>query len=96
MNELADHGADLSQPREVTFYCYAASEDVARAMVSEASHEGFDTEVWEGVGESEGQWAAVCKKEAVVDALFVRGTVEFFESLAARHGAEYDGWEAIV
>jgi hypothetical protein len=96
MNQLVEHGADLTQPREVIFYSYAPSQDVAKRMASEAEGEGFDSEIREPLPQHPAQWSVVCRKHALVDPMFVRGTVEFFEALAARHGAEYDGWEAAV
>jgi hypothetical protein len=96
MNQLTEHGADLAEAREVTFYSYAPSPDVAGVMASEAAGEGFDTEVREPLPDDPQLWAVICSTNAVVDELFVRGTVEFFEGLATRHDAEYDGWEAEV
>ena len=96
MNQLVEHGADLTQPREVIFYSYAASERVARQMAADATTEGFDADVREPLPQHSGQWSVVCTKHAVVDPMFVRGAVEYFEGLAERHGAEYDGWEAAV
>ena len=96
MNQLIEHGADLTQPREVIFYSYAPTQEVAARMASEAGGEGFDAEVREPLPEHSGQWSVVCKKHAVVDPIFVRGAVDFFEGLATRSRAEYDGWEAAV
>lgn len=96
MNQLVEHGADLAQPREVVFYSYAPSPQVARLMASEAEVEGFDIEIREPLPQDPELWAVICQKQAVVDDIFVRGSVDFFEGLAARHGAEYDGWEAAV
>jgi hypothetical protein len=96
MNQLTDHGADLAESREVVFWSYAPSPDVARSMASEAAGEGFDTEIREPLPDDPELWAVVCSARAVVDPIFVRGVVEFFEGLAERHGAEYDGWEAEV
>jgi len=96
MNQLVEHGADLTEAREVIFYSYAPSQEAAERMASEASGEGFDTEVREPLPQHPAQWCVVCKKHAVVDPMFVRGAVEFFEGLATRNGAEYDGWEAAL
>jgi hypothetical protein len=96
MNQLVEHGADLAQPREVIFYSYASSRDVADQMASDATDEGFGAEVREPLPQYPGQWSVICKTHATVDPPFVRSTVDFFEGLAARHGSEYDGWEAAV
>jgi hypothetical protein len=36
----------------------------------------------------------VCERHAVTSPDFVREADDFFQDLADRHGAEYDGWEA--
>jgi hypothetical protein len=96
MNQLTEHGADLAEPREVIFWLYAPTPEVAKAMASEATGEGFDTEIREPLPADPELWAVVCSVHAVLDPIFVRGVVEFFEGVAERHGAEYDGWEAEV
>src|SRR5438045_1727272 len=96
MNQLEEHGADLSQPREVRFYSYAPNHEVATSMASEAADQGFDIEIREPLPEDPDLYAVICAARAVLDPIFVRGAVEFFEGLAGRHGAEYDGWEAEV
>jgi hypothetical protein len=37
-----------------------------------------------------------CETHAALEPEFVRDNTDFFEELAARHQAEYDGWEASV
>ena len=96
MTQLTEHGADLTQPREVTFWLYAPDTEVAKATASDAESEGFEAEIREPLPDDPQLWAVVCSARAVVDPIFVSGVVEFFEGLAARHGAEYDGWEAEV
>ena len=96
MTQLTERGVDLTEPREVTFWLYAPSPEVARAMATEAAGEGFDIEIREPLPADVELWAVVCSARAVVDPIFVTGVVEFFEGLAERHGAEYDGWEAEV
>jgi regulator of RNase E activity RraB len=96
MNRLEEHGADLGEPREVVFYSYAPTLDVAKAMAAEAADQGFDIEIREPLAEDPDLFAVICAVRAVLDPIFVRGAVEFFEGLASRHDAEYDGWEAEV
>jgi hypothetical protein len=36
----------------------------------------------------------ICEIHAVTTPDFVREADDFFQGLADRHGAEYDGWEA--
>jgi hypothetical protein len=46
--------------------------------------------------ESRGQWSIVCQVTAVTSPDFVRSSDDFFQDLADRNNAEFDGWEASV
>jgi len=94
LDQLMKNGADLAASRHVVYYSYAASEDVAQAMAREAEAEYWSAEVREPLPKFPGQWAVVCQKHAVTSPAFVRDADDFFQGLADRHGAEYDGWEA--
>lgn len=94
LDQLMKNGADLTQSRHVVYYAYAQSEDVARAMQQEAETRGFSASVREPLPELPGQWAVVSETHAVTSPDFVRDSDDFFQELADRHGAEYDGWEA--
>jgi hypothetical protein len=94
LNQLMQAGADLTHPRHVIYYSYASSDRVARVMSQEAESRGFSAAVREPRPESPGQWALVCETHAVTSPDFVREADDFFEDLAQRHDAEYDGWEA--
>jgi hypothetical protein len=96
MGQLMDAGADLSESRHLVFYSYASSDAVGQEMQREAESRGFETEVREPLPEFPGRWAVVSETNAVASPDFVRDAVDFFEGLAQRHGAEYDGWEASV
>jgi Regulator of ribonuclease activity B len=94
LGELMKAGADLDESRHVVYYSYAPSEDTAHAMCREAQAQGYDADVREPSPEVSGQWAVVCETHAATSPDFVREATDFFEDLATRHGAEYDGWEA--
>jgi hypothetical protein len=96
IGHLMDAGADLSESRHFVFYSYASSDEVGQEMRREAELRGFQTEVRQPLPEFAGQWAVVSETTAVASPDFVRDAVDFFEELAQRHGAEYDGWEASV
>jgi hypothetical protein len=89
-------GADLSESRHVVYYSYAPSEGVARAMGGEAETRGFASAIREPLPDFPGQWSLACEAHAVTSPDFVREADDFFQGLADRHGAEYDGWEASV
>jgi len=94
LGQLAKNGADLSASRHVIYYSYAPSEEVARAMAREAEAGGWGAEVREPLPNVTDQWSVICETHAVTTPDFVRQADDFFQGLADRHGAEYDGWEA--
>jgi hypothetical protein len=94
LGQLQQHGADLTQPRHVIYFCYAPSADVARAMGDEARTRGFDIEVGEPLPGYPDDWPVRCETTTVLRPEVVRDNTDFFEDLAARYGGEYDGWEA--
>jgi len=94
MGQLMNAGADLAVPRHVVYYCYAPDAASARAMAAAATARGFSVEVRDPLPAYPDQWAVVSETKAALSPDFVRGTTDFFETLAAEHGAEYDGWEA--
>jgi hypothetical protein len=94
LDQLMKSGADLTQPRHVIYYSYAPTESVAEAMGKEAESHGYSGSVREPLPDFPDQWGVICEKHAVTSPDFVREADDFFQGLADRHGAEYDGWEA--
>ena len=94
LDQLMKSGADLTATRHVLYYSYAPSQEVAQAMGREAREAGWEPEVREPLPDFPGQWGVICEKHAVTSPDFVRDADDFFQGLADRHGAEYDGWEA--
>jgi hypothetical protein len=96
LDQLMKAGANLTEPRHVVYYSYAPSQDVANAMRDEAAANGYTANVREPLPEYPDQWSMVSEIQAVTSPDFVRDADDFFQALADRHGAEYDGWEASV
>lgn len=96
MEALLRHGADLAERREVVYYCYAPSRGRAEAIAEAARSRGFRVEVGDPSPDQPGTWAVLCRVTGVVSPDFVRANGDFFEELATREGAEYDGWQAAV
>jgi len=96
LGQLMKAGADLTKPRHVVFYSYASSEQVAQALKSDVEAGGYTAAVREPLPQQPGQWAVVSETHAVTSPDFVREADDFFQGLADRHGADYDGWEASV
>ncbi len=94
MGELMKHGADLTQPRHVVFYSYGPSATAAKSIAREGRARGLECDVREPLPEYPDKWAVVCETHTVASPEFIRDTTDFFESVAERHGGEYDGWEA--
>jgi hypothetical protein len=94
LDQLMKSGADLTASRHVIYYSYAPSKEVAQAMEGEAAEAGWKPEVREPLPDFPDQWGVVCERHAVTSPDFVREADDFFQDLADRHGAEYDGWEA--
>ena len=94
LDQLRKNGANLSEPRHVIYYSYAPTEETAQSMGHEAESEGYSAEVREPLPQFPGQWSLICETHAVTSPDFVRGADDFFQALADRHGANYDGWEA--
>ena len=96
LHQLMQSGAKLTEPRHVVYYSYASSEDVAQAMKHEAEGKGYEVAIRDPLPEFPGQWSVVCETHGVTSPDFVRDADDFFQGLADRHAAEYDGWEASV
>ena len=72
LDQLEQHGADLSERRHVVYYSYAPSEEAARAIAEEAGRGGFTAEVREPLPDFPGQWSVICETHAVTSLEFVR------------------------
>jgi hypothetical protein len=94
LDQLRKNGANLSESRHVIYYSYAPSDEIARSMGREAEARGYSAEVREPMPQFPAQWSLVCETHAVTSPDFVRDADDFFQALADRYGAEYDGWEA--
>ena len=93
LETLEEHGADLAEPREVRIDLLFPDEESANAADEELSELGYEVAGFEAAGEEE-QWALRASRELRVDRENVTGFRHLFEELAARHGGEFDSWEA--
>ncbi|MGV9596368.1 ribonuclease E inhibitor RraB [Streptosporangium sandarakinum] len=96
MHQLTKAGADLDQPRHVIFHLYAPNLDAAQSIAKEAQGAGYGlrSEVGKPSPKDPDSWPVTCEANAVISPDFVRETGDLFDDLAARHHAEYDGWQA--
>jgi len=93
LETLEEHGADLSEPREVRIDLLFPTEESAQAADEELTELGYEVVGFESAGEEE-PWAIRATSELQVGRDNVTGFRHRFEELAARHGGEFDGWEA--
>jgi regulator of RNase E activity RraB len=95
LDQLRNHGADLTQPREVLHYSYFADRAAADAAAGAMRDAGYRVTVEESAS-GDGTWLALATAELIVDESTVDSTRARFEGIAAEHGGDYDGWEAAV
>jgi len=93
LETLEEHGADLSEPREVRIDLLFPTEEAAQAADEELTELGYEVAGFESAGEEE-PWAIRATSELQVGRDNVTGFRHRFEELAARHDGEFDGWEA--
>ncbi len=92
LDQLRQHGADLSQPRSTRYYLYFASEEAAADAASRVRAAGFETE---GGSTSGSDWSVICERHNVVATLdYVRAADDDLQAIADDLGGEFDGWEA--
>ena len=97
LDQLVKAGADLTAPRHVVYYLYFPDREAATAAATEAGELGFDIDLREPIPAYPDNWALVCERhDYTLDLDLVRLNTDAFEALAARHGGDYDGWEASV
>ncbi len=96
LDQLMKNGADLTQPRHVVYYLHASSEVAAQALRDEAAANGYGSSIREPLSEFPESWSVACETYGVASPEFVRAADDFFQGLADRHGAGFDGWEASV
>ena len=94
VHQLVQIGADLRAPRDTIFYLYFPSEDATAPVAEVLQGLGFSVDVREPL-KGGADWAVVAQRDdlALIPD-FLRTTVDVCEELAAKHGGEYDGWEA--
>jgi regulator of RNase E activity RraB len=96
LGQMQERGADLSQPRHVIYYSYAPTRELAQQLGAEARVHGFEVETAEPLPGHPADWPVRCEATIALLPEVVRDNTDLFEELAAKHGAEFDGWEAAL
>ena len=92
IEQLREHGANLSKPRQVTAYVYFQAQPHAERAIAELASAGFRGSL--GSNETQDSWLATVEVEMVVSAEAIADLSRALEAVAARHNGDYDGWEA--
>jgi hypothetical protein len=93
LRQLAGRGADLARPRHVIHFLYFATEERARTAADAIAEASWNTTV-EPPTDTIAEWCVRADGQRTVGPETVAAFRSWFESVAAEHGGEYDGWEA--
>ena len=97
LEQLREQGADLAQPRSTDFYLYLRTREDADAVAEALRAEGYDVRGRPSADpESERPWLVLASREFAVGEESIEQADAFFNELAKRYDAEYDGWETAV
>lgn len=86
--------SDADAPHLILHYVYLPSKEAAASVASEFRSSGFDTE--ERLGADGVNWLVLARHVAVPTEELMAATRRTMETLVAKFGGEYDGWEADV
>jgi hypothetical protein len=92
LRQLTGRGADLAKPRHVIHFLYFPAETQARAAAE--AIEGTWTTAVQPPTETIDQWCVRADGNRTLGPETVAAFRTWFETVAAEHGGEYDGWEA--
>lgn len=87
--DIASRGADLRRARELVFYYYGPEARLA-GLQRDIEALGF------AVRPARAEPGRIATVRRAVDEAWLAGTMPALCAAAARHGAEYDGWEAEI
>ena len=91
IEQLREHGANLSEPRLVTAYLYFQAQPHAERAIAELASAGFRGSL--GSNETQDSWLATVELEMVVSPEAIADLSRALEAVADRHNGDYDGWE---
>jgi Regulator of ribonuclease activity B len=92
LEQLAQHGADLTKETEFVHYLYFDDEASARSAAEQLADIGYTAK-----GRASDDSVLIqAERDAVPTIENVRRMRQFMEVIAEQFGGEYDGWEAAV
>jgi len=86
--------SDGDRPHIILHYLYAPSSEAASKIAEELKQRGFRTE--ERLGADGVNWLVLARHEAVPTEELMASMRRSMETLIAKVGGEYDGWEVDV
>ncbi len=96
LEAMAERGADITAPRESEFFLSFTSEPKVRAAVDELRTMRVTHELVEPSHDIP-EWmifVRAFRQPLVPD--YLRETVDLCETIAAKHGGEYEGWAGLL
>jgi len=92
IEQLREHGANLSEPRHVRAFVFFQTQPHAEHAIADLASAGFRGSL--GSNEAQDSWLATVEVEMVVNAEAIADLSRALEAVADRHHGDYDGWEA--
>jgi hypothetical protein len=86
--------SDADACHTILHYIYVPSSEAAAAVADELRHHGFHTE--SRLGADDVNWLVFARQKAVPSNALLATTRRLLETVVAKFGGEYDGWEAEV
>lgn len=88
--------SDLDNPRHWVHYLYCPNRVAAEQAANDARANGWGIQTVEQAARGD-DWVVIAEKhDAVTSPTAVQEARAYFETIAARAGGRYDGWEAEV
>lgn len=94
VNNITQYGGDLEEERPVDFYLYFPTEHAAVMVEVELINLRFYTEV--KFNEYSDDWSLYANKKMRVTTERLEDLGNWMETLAEKHGGNYDGWGTVV
>src|SRR5262245_50645394 len=83
---------DITRPQRILHYLYFARREDAQPVIRSLQGQGFHVE--DSLGALGTNWLVLATHQLVLTKDSMAAVRRSMESLAARYGGEYDGWEA--
>ncbi|MDH7453707.1 ribonuclease E inhibitor RraB [Luteimonas composti] len=95
IENLISAGSDISKPHNIDFFMFMPSKSKAKSAAAEMEKLGYTiASIDRDAGQSQWQIHAIRVMAPQLDAM--TATTRTLESVAAKHGGDYDGWGASV